>query len=205
MNSQRLAVTVFLVSAAAYGNRVEAQAPYAEKATVYYSTLVRAMDECVGPNITVVNPGATGGCAQQNVSSSNSLDLDSAAVKLYRTRDGIYMTLRAVTSTPISLQLTFRTTNELGLPAGTSKTYEDYTIMCGDSSTGTEALVCPPLHMKPFEGRVYLKQRLSDCLVANGLNPLLGKGNVEILDSALISCATMPAQTGARQGILQDK
>lgn len=202
MNSIRLGIAVLLFSMAVQG-KLEAQVPYAERAVLYYTSLVRAMDECVGPGVTVVNPGAVVGCEQQNVFNGGFLDFDAASVKLYRTVDGIYIRMRAITEIPISLQLTFRTSNELGLPSGDSKTYEDYTILCGDSTTGSEALACP-LHSKPYKGRVYLKQRLTDCLTANGLNPSLGIGNVEILDAALISCNTLPAYPGAKPGILQD-
>jgi hypothetical protein len=202
MNSRHLAVAFVLVSAVTQSSWVEAQAPYAKRATVYDTSLVRAMDECTGPGVTVVNPGAIVGCEQQNVFNGGSLDFDAANVKLFRTVDGIYIRMRAITSTAVGLQLRLRTTNEHGLPSGTSKTYEDFTIMCGDSTTGSEALVCP-LHSKPFEGRVYLKQRLSDCLAGNGLDPSLGRGNVEVLGAALVSCDSLPVQTEAKPGILQ--
>jgi hypothetical protein len=186
-----------------------AQAPYVGKATVYQVKMVRAMDECTGPFITVVNPGGTQGCAQVNVITDTNTAGGLTAIaqgnlKVSRrggSGRGAYIRFTgkgfAPVGTDVAVQLTLRVTNTLGTPVG-SKTYEDTTIICGELIGGS----CGNFSTVLSNGQVRLRQSLDDCLAANGLSSArLGEGNIEIVESALINCDT--GKVAGRPGILQ--
>jgi len=202
-----------IVAGVAFGALVTAQgafaaAPYVTRASVYQIKFVRAMDECVGPFITTVNPGSVGGCAQANVVTDNNTGggltgLAQGNLKISRRKNSgafIRMTGKgfAPPGTDIGLQLTLRTTNRRGLPAATSKTYEDTTVICGSTSGGS----CGNYSDVQGNGRIVLRQSLVACLAANGIDDFLGSGNVEIIDSSLINCAT--GKVVGVPGILQE-
>lgn len=175
--------------------QAQAQVNQVARATSYRVQLVRAYDECVGPGITIVNPGSVAGCAAANV------DTDDEVMNMTRgnlaiipnSRLGAVIRLSAngvsPTTVPVGLQLTFRTTNTLGLPPATTKTYEDVTIICGD----TAGTVCGNSTAIKSNGRVQLRTTLADCLAANGLNSNLLAGSqsgIEFVDAGLVNCNT---------------
>lgn len=184
-------------------SQAQAQVPYPDRATVYQVKFVRAMDECMGPGVTIVNPGSIAGCTQVNsVTDAGLTAMSQGNLKVSRRRNGAYIRFTgkgfAPAGTPIGIQLTLRTTNRRGLPASTSKTYEDQTIICGDTIGGS----CGNFTNVQSNGRIVLRQSLGDCLTLNGLSQFIGSGNIEIIDSALINCTT--GKIAAVPGILQE-
>ncbi len=163
-------------------------APYPSKARSYKVYMARAMDECIGPFVTVVNPGAVGACAQANtVTDSSITGAIKALLNITSGNSGVKMSLVGSGFTPpaqrVAVRLTLRTTNTLGSPSG-SKTYEDVTVDCGSVAGGT----CGHYFPSDPSGRINGRTTLADCAAGNTLSSDLAAGNIEFLDTALINC-----------------
>lgn len=165
-----------------------AQAAYPSKARAYNLEFARAMDECVGPIVTVLTPGSIGGCIQANSVTDSAIGMSKARLKAYSSKKGVKMLFTAKGITPVSskvaLQITLRTSNTLGTPPG-SKTYEDTTIVCG-----TTPGACGRYFPASSTGDIRVKQNLDQCLISNSLPASLATGNVQFLETVLINCDT---------------
>lgn len=194
-----IAVTALL---ALFVTQTWAQVSVPVKAKTYNVNFARAMDECVGPGVTIVSPGNVGACLQANtLTDSTVAKMDTASLKIaVNAKKGPTMKLKgkgiAPAGTKIGLQLTLRTTNAAGSPSG-AKTYNDETITCGD----TDGDVCEHFFTVDTEGKLSGKQTLKDCLDKNDLPETLASGNIELLDAALINCDT--GKDIAKAGLLQ--
>lgn len=176
-------------------SQAQAQVPLVGKATSYRVQFVRAMDECTGPGVTLVKPGNVAGCLQANSTTDSGvtgmLRANLAVIPNNKLGGLIRFSGNGITptGTNVGVQITFRSTNSLTIPAATSKTYEDITVICGDTPGG----MCGNSTTVKSNGRVQLRQSLNDCMTANGLNSaiLVGPGSqIEIRDAALVNCAT---------------
>ncbi len=182
-----------LAAVALHAQPAQALAPYA-KALAYSVDFARAMDACAPANsITVVNPGAVGGCAQSNSDTdSNVTGVIKAHLAVRRSSTGPNMFLMGSGFTPplqrVAVQLTLRTTNTVvSSPAPPSKTYTDQTVICG--TTNNNASACGHYFtIGAANGRVSGHLPLSSCVTTEGLPAALSSGNIEIVDAALINC-----------------
>lgn len=185
--------------------RADAALDYPDKAKTYSTRFVRAMDPCTSaPGITIVNPGNIKACAQANSTTDSAVTgMREAKLSVVSSRTGSTMKLRLrvialePAATSVGLRLTLRTSNTLGLPVNTVRTYEDQTVICGEVPGG----LCGNATAPSASGKVSLRQDLSECLADNGLSNLVGRGNVEIVDAALINCNT--GKVFAVPGVLQ--
>ncbi len=187
-------VAVALVAGMAYTPAVQAQLS-AAKAKAFKSDLVRAMDQCVTLNsVTVVSPGAVEACPEMHVITDGTVTGFAATLAVGKGKDTTTGDVVGSLSikgkgfpvgAQLGVQLTIRTTNSSGSPAG-SKTYQDETIMCGTTPGGA----CGNSFTVDVKGKVKGKQTLPDCLTANNLPTALGAGNIEVLDAAVVDCAT---------------
>ncbi len=174
------------------------------KAKTYNVNFARAFDECVGPFVTVVNPGSVGGCTATNSTTDATVaTIDSASLKIaVNAKNGPKMKLKAKgiapTTTKIGLVLTLRTTNAAtSTPPPPAKTYQDETIVCGETEGGT----CGRFFAVDAKGKVSGNETLKDCLDKNDLPETLASGNIELLDATLINCDT--GKDIAKAGLLQ--
>jgi hypothetical protein len=168
----------------------QAQAPYPQAARSYKVNFARAMDECTGGFVTVVNPGGVNGCLQANsTTDSDVTGAIKATLKISRGPGQVRLSLRGrgfePAGTRIGLKVSLRTSNTNGIPPG-SKTFEDQTIICGPVNSGT----CGHYVASDATGRISARTTLADCLLANGLSDSLASGNIELLDTSLINCDT---------------
>lgn len=180
----------------------QAQVAYPKAAHSYRARMARAMDPCTPGNaITVVNPGAVNVCPQANVTTDASTTGAIKAVLNVTSGAAVRIRISGSGFTPpqaarVAVQLTFRTTNTLGAPAG-SKTYQDETVICGTVNAG----MCGHFFPANPNGKLSGRMNFADCLTANSLSTNMATGNIEFLDSALINCDT--GMVIARPGVKQ--
>ncbi len=180
-----LVAATVLLSMGLRTQSARAQVPYA-KASAYSVDFARAMDECIPANsVTVVNPGAVEACPQTNSATDNgTTGVISAHLTVRRGTNGVSVRLSGSGFNPaghLSLELTLRTTNTaISSPSPASKTYEDTTTRC----------FTPPITVQA-NGRFSVHTTLVSCLTqSSNLPAVLGTGNIEILDAALINTDT---------------
>jgi hypothetical protein len=201
MNSRLIGIVGAALLGALVSQSAQAQVAYPDRATLYKTFIVRAMDECTSGFVTVVEPGSISGCVQANSTTDSALTaVGRGILQVRRSRVPVGKKINgsqtvskiifrgagfAPAGTPMGVQLTLRTSNTLGLPSG-SKTYEDQTIICGDTAGGS----CGNFTSVSPSGRITLRQTLGDCLTANGLSTVPASGNIELLGVELVNCST---------------
>src|SRR5262249_1114094 len=172
----------------------------------YFTTLVRAMDQCTSGTVSVVGsgpiggpPGTTdpaGGCIQANTVTDDPpapgatfTRAQLAVVRNGATFQGKIRTFGFgfVPGQRIKVQLTLRTTQIVGTtkhPPGSNKrvTFQDVTLQCGVGTGGC-------FTARP-SGALIGQMSIADCLTQNGVANGVRIGNIEILDAALINCDT---------------
>jgi len=178
---------------------------YPEKGAKLDVYLVRAMDECTGPGVTIANPGGTEGCLQANSTTDDGVTaMKQAKLKLVRSKKGVKIRLNVDRISPapinVGLQMTLRTSSTFGLPAGV-KTYEDVTVVCGTFPGGPCGNFSAAATATNPTANIRYRQTLSECLAANGLSSTLAGGNIEVIDVGLINCST--GKIFAVPGLLQ--
>ncbi len=177
-----LAAATLLLSVGLHAQPARAVVPYA-KASAYSVDFARAMDECVPANsVTIV--GSVDACPQTNSATDNATTgVIKAHLTVRRGSTGVSLALLGSgfnAGEVVAVELTLRTTNTaVSSPPPASKTYAD-TMTC-------QSL---PITAKST-GRVSARTTLGTCLAAgSGLPALLGSGNIEIIDAALINTST---------------
>ncbi len=179
-----LVAATVLLSMGLRTQSARAQVPYA-KASAYTVDFARAMDQCIPANsVTVVNPGGVDACPQTNSTTDNgTAGVISAHLAVRRGTNGVSVRLSGSGFNPgghVLLEMTLRTTSTaVSSPAPASKTYVDTTTSCFTPFITVQA-----------NGRFSVHTTLGTCLSQSNLPAVLGTGNIEILDAALINTDT---------------
>jgi hypothetical protein len=159
-------------------------APFPKLARFYVAWMVRAMDQCTAPSLTVVNPSMVppAACPQANSTTDNTLTMGFARLAVSaRGRIGLFVTGLPFTAR-VRIQLTLRVTRVVGQvkhPPGSNKrvTFQDVTIQCPPPATSPFGLVANG------RGAIASRMTLESCLSPN---TALATGNIEILNAALL-------------------
>ncbi len=146
----------------------------------YTAWMARAMDECTPGGLTVVSPGSpTAGCLQANSTTDDQTTM--AYARLVITAHSGRILIFGAGFTPglrAKLQLKARVTgSNVGTkhPFGLNHvTFQDVTVQCPNTPFG--------LTVRP-SGVLVGSLTLSDCFMSPGL----ARGNIEILDAALLN------------------
>lgn len=203
MRNAKLVGMVAAALLALVAAHAQAQGTPPQKAKTYSINFARAFDACVGPGVTVVNPGTVGACSQANLVTDGTVTaINTASLKLGVSKtNGVSLKLKGkgiVPSVKVGLQMTLRTTNgSTASPPPASKTYNDETVVCGTTDGDT----CGHFFAVDTNGKLLGKETLKDCLDRNDLPDVLASGNIEILSASLINCDTGKAIANA--GLLQ--
>jgi hypothetical protein len=214
---------ISLVSLAVLAQGAFATAPFPSTGRSFSTYLVRAYDECTVPYLSVVsNPSdPPAGCPTLNLVTDEvpptdplgaSMKWARLTVTKYPANVGGAGRIQLVgvgfqNGQRLSVQLTLRTSHLEAkvkhLPGpGSNKflTFEDATVECGPGPlTGPLCGGSKVFTARP-NGLVAGSVHLDTCLTQNGMPPGLAKGNIEILDAALVNCDTN--KVVAKPGIL---
>lgn len=216
--SKRAAVisAVSLMAVAVLAQGAFAIAPFGTVGRSFTSYMVRAYDDCTAPGISVVsNPSDPGGgCLMANTVTDDvppgsptgaTMKWARLTVTKFPSNGGGQGKIQLVgvgfqSGQRVAVRLTVRTSHiegkvkqhNLGTKGpGTNKflTFEDATVECGPGPL-TGAMCSGEVFTARPNGLVAGSTTLSSCLTTNGLPVGLAKGNMEIVDAALVNCDT---------------
>jgi len=212
--SMRAAVIsgVSLMSVAVLAQGAFAVAPFPTQGRTFATYLVRAYDDCTAPGISVVaNPSDPGGgCLMTNTTTDNvppgspqgaTMKWARLTVSKFPGNGGGQGRIQLIgvgfqSGQRVAVQLTLRTSKLESkvkhLPGpGTNKflTFEDTTVQCGPGPL-TGPMCADGVFTARPNGLIAGSVTLSGCLTSNGEAIGLARGNVEIIDAALLNCDT---------------
>jgi len=156
--------------------------PFPTIARSYLTWMARAMDECNPATTTVLgNPNVpSSGCLQANSTTDDIMKMNFARLAINARTGRLVVFGRGFEfGSRVIVELKLRVTKQgqdtpSSPPGGVPITFEDFTVMCPGASPWF-----PVNNNGVLLGRAYL----SDCIPYPGLD----RGNIEVLDSALLN------------------
>ena len=186
-------VTVIgVVSLALSARAAYAQASLPTRAKNFSTWLVRVMDECTAPTVTVLDPGLpAAACPQANTVTDNALGMKKMKLRV-TTRGKIVLNgtgfrVGDVLRVHLKLRIT-RTGVNTNVGDGESVSFTDLTVDCPKA---------PDAFAARLSGAVVGSTELGACVAPTSG---LAQGNIEVLDASLVNVVS--GKTVARPGVL---
>lgn len=168
-----------------------AQAPFPVRTKNFFAWLVRGMDECTAPTLTVMSPGMpAGACPQTNTATDATLTMQSAKLRITQSGKIRLLGRGMHVGDSVRLRIQVRVTQQnVSTDMGSgSVTFSDVTADCPSP---------PDAFIVKLNGSISGRADLGACLAPASA---LQNGNVEILDARMINVAN--GLTVAAPGVL---